>query len=142
MFKYVVAARKNPMGKNVKFYAVADKTTPIDLDTIAERIEKRCTVSSADAKAVLDALQYEIKEAVITNGSVRLGDLGTFRATIASRGSAVRSDFTAANIQRLRLQFNPSVKLKNWLDPHSNTHLKFQKTGDVVSQMGPVEEEQ
>lgn len=141
MFKYVVAARKNPMGKDVKFYAVPDKSTPVDLDTIVERIEKRCTVSSADAKAVLDALQYEIKEAVINNGSVRLGDLGTFRATISCQGAHTRQDFSANNIQHLRLQFNPSVKIKNWLNPKSNTHLKFQKTGDVISQMGPVEEE-
>ena len=129
------------MGKDVKFYAVPDKSTPVDLDTIVERIEKRCTVSSADAKAVLDALQYEIKEAVINNGSVRLGDLGTFRATFSCHGAHTRQDFSANNIQHLRRQFNPSVKIKNWLNPKSNTHLKFQKTGDVISQMDPVEEE-
>lgn len=141
MFKYVVGARKSPMDNSVKFYAMPEKCTPVDLETIVERIEKRCTVSSADAKAVLDALQYEIKEAVITNGSVRLGDLGTFRATISCEGAPNRADFNANNIQRLRLQFNPSVKLKNWLNPKSNTQLRFQKAGDVYSHLGPVEEE-
>lgn len=141
MFKYVVGPRKNPMNKSVKYYAMAEKVTPIDLDTIAERIEKRSTVSSADAKAVLDALQYEIKEAVITNGSVRLGDIGTFRATIACEGAPSRASFSADYIQRLRLQFTPSVKLKNWLNPASNPQLKFQKAGDVFQTLGPVEEE-
>lgn len=141
MFKYLVGARKNPMNKTVKFYAVADKCTPVDMDTIVERIEKRCTVSSADAKAVLDALQYEIKEAVINNGSVRLGDLGTFRATISCKGAQSRDAVGAKNIQHLRLRFNPSVKLKNWLSPDSNPQLKFQKAGDVFTDLGSIEEE-
>lgn len=141
MFKYLVCARKNPINNSVKFYATPDKVNTVDFDTIADRIEKRTTVSSADAKAVLDALQYEIKEAVIANGSVRLGDLGTFRATIKCLGASSRADFTAARIQKLNLRFLPSVKLQNWLNPKSNTQLKFEKSGDLVSPMGPVEEE-
>ena len=141
MFKYVVLPKKSPIDQSTKFYAEPDVVTPVTLDVIADRIEKRSTVSSADAKAVLDALQYEIKEAVINNGSVRLGDLGTFRATIASNGATNRGDFTASNIVKLNLRFLPSKKLQNWLNPAKNTQLSFMKAGDKYLHLGPVEEE-
>lgn len=141
MFKYVVVAKKNPMDQSVKFYAAPDKTTPITIDTITQRIEKRTTVSSADAKAVLDALEYEIKEALIEGHSVRLGDLGTFRATIQGEGALNRADHTAKLISHLKCCFKPSVRLANWLNPTKNPELRFMKSGDVYSHLGPVEEE-
>ena len=142
MFKYVVVAKKSPMDQSVKFYAAPDKTTPITIDTITQRIEKRTTVSSADAKAVLDALEYEIKEALIEGHSVRLGDLGTFRATIQGEGALNRTDHTAKLISHLKCCFKPSVRLANWLNPSKNPELRFMKSGDVYSHLGPVEEEE
>ena len=141
MFKYYVVSKKSPVDQSVKFYAIPENVSPVTFDTIAERIEKRSTVSSADAKAVLDALQFEIKEAVINNGSVRLGDLGTFRATICCEGALSREAFTGKNIKKLNLRFLPSKKLQNWLNPSSNTDLRFEKVGDKYSHLGPEEEE-
>lgn len=54
-------------------------TTPMTPAQIVKRVEKRSTVSSANVKAVLDALQYEVIEALETGNTVRLGDLGSFR---------------------------------------------------------------
>lgn len=141
MFKYVVVSKRSPIDNSVKFYAAPDKVTPIDIDTITQRIEKRTTVSSADAKAVLDALEYEIKEALIEGNSVRLGDLGTFRATINGRGAKSREEHSAKCINYLMCRFRPSVRLANWLNPSKNPELKFMKVGDAVSGLGPVEEE-
>ena len=141
MFKYVVVSKRSPIDNSVKFYAAPDKVTPIDIDTITQRIEKRTTVSSADAKAVLDALEYEIKEALIEGNSVRLGDLGTFRATIHGRGAKSREEHSAKCINYLMCRFKPSVRLANWLNPSKNPELKFMKVGDAVSGLGPVEEE-
>lgn len=65
MIRYVIQAKKNPLKKEeVKFYPQAAPTTPVTLAQIVKRIEKRSTVSSADVKAVLDALQYEVIEAL------------------------------------------------------------------------------
>ena len=63
MIKYVIRAKKSPIAKSVKYYPQMAPTTPVTFAQIVKRIEKRSTVSSADVKAVLDALQYE----VITN---------------------------------------------------------------------------
>ena len=62
-------------------------TTPMSLAQIVKRVEKRSTVSSADVKAVLDALQYEVMEALENGNTVRLGDLGSFRLTMKSQGA-------------------------------------------------------
>lgn len=59
MIKYVIRAKKNPLKANdVKYYPQMAPTTPVSLAQIIKRVEKRSTVSSADVKAVLDALQY------------------------------------------------------------------------------------
>lgn len=141
MFKYVVIAKKSPIDNTAKYYAQPDRVTPIDIDTITQRIEKRTTVSSADAKAVIDALEYEIKEALIEGHSVRLGDLGTFRATINGEGALTRDEHSAKCINYLMCRFKPSVRLANWLNPSKNPELKFMKVGDAVASLGPVEEE-
>ena len=83
MIKYVIQAKKNPLMKNeVKYYPQAAPTTPVTLAQIVKRIEKRSTVSSADVKAVLDALQYEVIDALENGNTVCLGDIGSFRLTI------------------------------------------------------------
>jgi len=74
MIKYVIQVKKNPLKKEeVKFYPQAAPTTPVTLAQIVKRIEKRSTVSSADVKAVLDALQYEVIEALENGNTVRPG---------------------------------------------------------------------
>lgn len=128
MLKFHSVARKNPVTKEVKYYAQADESVPVTLAEITERVEKRSTVSSADAKAVLDALQFEIKEALLDGKSVRLGDLGSFHVTLASEGTDVPEELTADKIRIVRVRFTPSSRLRRWLD-RSAGDVKFQKTG-------------
>ena len=71
MLKYKIVSRKNPMNKSVKWYASIATPMPVTLNELAENIEKSSTVSRADAKAVIDALQYEIKKALLDGKSVR-----------------------------------------------------------------------
>ncbi|EFI47474.1 conserved hypothetical protein [Segatella oris C735] len=59
----------------MKYYPQMAPTTPMSLAQIVKRVEKRLTVSSADVKAVLEALQFEVMEALENGNTVRLGDL-------------------------------------------------------------------
>ncbi|MBR1732943.1 MAG: HU family DNA-binding protein [Alloprevotella sp.] len=86
MFRYIIRAIKSPKDKSLSYYAQAAKQDPVSLDKLADRIEKRSTVSKADVKAVLNALEYEIKECLAEGQTVRLGDLGTFYTSIRSKG--------------------------------------------------------
>ena len=94
------------------------------LRTIIGRIEKRSGVSSASVKAVLDALQYEILQTLADGNSVRLGDLGSFRLTIARRGriDGERSKGKGANlIKRVSVRFTKSSAMRLALDKHNLT---------------------
>lgn len=108
MIEYKVVERENPVTRQKVYYAQVARVRPLTLDKIAELIEKRSTVSSADIKAVLDALQFEILNALEEGFSVRLGDVGSFRATLTSRSAESAEAFLPSNIKRVRVQFSPS----------------------------------
>ena len=97
-------------------------TTPVTLAQIIKRIEKRSTVSSADVKAVLDALQYEVIDALQNGNSVRLGELGSFRLSIKANGSDTSAEAkkVGANaIKAVNVQFTKSTAMKEALSPSS-----------------------
>ena len=122
MIKYVIRAKKNPLKKNVvKYYPQMAPTSPLTLDQIIKRVEKRSTVSSADVKAVLDALQYEVMEALASGSTVRLGDLGSFRLTMKSEGAETAAEAKrkgAQLIKRVNVQFTKSTTMRDTLSVH------------------------
>ena len=92
MYKYVTRAIKQPGTTNVKWYIQAAKQDPITLDKLADRIEKRSTVSKADVKAVLSALEYELIQGITEGQTIRLGDIGTFYTSLKSEGVATQKE--------------------------------------------------
>ncbi len=113
MLTYKVVERQNALTKQLQYYAQVSPVTPVTLDQIVELIEKRSTVTSADVKAVLDALQFEVRNALVDGKSVRLGDLGSFRPTLSSRSALSADAFLPANIKGVRVRYVPSAALKN-----------------------------
>lgn len=82
MIKYYVANHKSLSDGSVKYFAQFAPVTPVNLNDIANRISKTCTVTEHDVKAVLSALQEQILYSLSDGHSVRLGDLGSFRPTL------------------------------------------------------------
>lgn len=111
MINYIAQAKKNPQTKTLSYYAQIAPVTPLKLDDIVRRIEKTSTVSSSDIKAVLDALQHEVIEALRAGNSVRLGDLGSFRATLSSSGVETPENVSASLIKSVRVRFTPGAKM-------------------------------
>lgn len=134
MIKYVIRSKKNPQKKDVvKYYPQMAPTTPLSLEQIIKRVEKRSTVSSADVKAVLDALQYEVIEALASGSTVRLGDLGSFRLTMKSEGAATAAEAKqkgAQLIKRVNVQFTKSTTMRDTL---SVPLLDFGAQEDIVN---------
>ena len=62
---------------------------------------------------MLDALQFEVRNALVDGKSVRLGDLGSFRPTLSSRSALSADAFLPANIKGVRVRYVPSAALKN-----------------------------
>lgn len=120
MMNYRVVAKKNPVTKEVKYYAQLAPVTPIGLDNLAETISKQCTVTIHDVKAVISALEEHILRIVTDGKSVRLGDLGSFHPTLCSTGVDVPDELTADKIHRVRVRFRCSAGMRNGLLPSSS----------------------
>lgn len=133
MIKYVILAKKNPLNKKVKYYPQSAPATPMSLAQIVKRVERRSTVSSSDVKAVLDALQFEVIDALENGNTVRLGDLGSFRLTIKADGadSASEAKKKGANlIKQVNVQFTKSTAMRDAFDVKT---LDFAPQEDVVN---------
>lgn len=111
MMNYKVVARKNPMTKEVKYYAQLVLATPVRLAALAEEISQQCTVTAHDVKAVLSAMEEHILRHLLNGKSVRLGDLGSFRPTLTSEGSDSADKVTVDNVRRVRIRFRGSAAL-------------------------------
>lgn len=108
MIQYIVKSRKNMLTDAVKHYPSIAPTTPMKLDGAIDLIEKQCTVNSADIKAVLDALENVIVQSLKNGIAIRLGDLGSFRPTLGTKGEDDAAKVSADNIKRVRCRFTPS----------------------------------
>lgn len=115
MMNYKVVARKNPMTKEVKYYAQLVLTSSVKLSSLADAISRQCTVTVHDVKAVLSAMEEHILRQLLDGKSVRLGDLGSFRPTVSSEGSDEADKVTADNVRRVRVRFHGSATLCNGL---------------------------
>lgn len=133
MIKYVIQAKRNPSREDeeIKYYPQAAPATPLTLPQIIKRVEKRSTVSSADVKAVLDALQYEIVDALQNGNSVRLGDLGSFHLTLKSEGAATAAEAKKQGeslIKQVNVRFTKSSEMASAFQLHN---LEFGLQADV-----------
>ena len=111
--------RKNPLSKEVKWYVGIDRQIPMRKEMFLDGVEKRSTLSSADCKGALDAIEYELKQALLNGNTVRLGDLGSFSLTVTSEAADTKANVSAANIKRVRVKFYPSVSLMRDMQPVS-----------------------
>lgn len=112
MLKYLLISRKNPITKEYAYHASAIPVTPIHMDELAQDISDNCTATVHDVKVVISALEEAIYKALRNGKSVRLGDLGSFHARIASKSAATEEDFKQENLLGVKVRFTPSSKMR------------------------------
>ena len=120
MMQYITRSIKSPKDGSKSYYVQSAKRQTVDLNTLADRIEKRSTVSKADVKAVLSALEYEILQALREGQTVRLGDIGTFYTSIKSQPAETQEEAwkKGANlIKHVSCNFLRSKVISNALQP-------------------------
>lgn len=110
--KFKPIARKNPVTKEVKWYA--DKVT---YSNIGEReIIDYAVQNSNIERSVIEQAMIGLEEAInnfLINGhNLQFWPLGSFYTTIRSEGTEIPGDFTAKNIKRLNIVFVPSPWVK------------------------------
>ncbi|MDP3912188.1 MAG: DNA-binding protein [Bacteroidota bacterium] len=123
--KFKVIERGEPGvvgGGTKKFYASPVMDGEINLNDLTKAIEKICTVSGADIRAVLYAL-VDVSIDNLGNGTiVRWGDLGSLRVSLSSEGKATADEVKASAIKSTSVIFTPGTRIKEVLGA-----AKFQK---------------
>lgn len=111
---YSVSLRPNPLDKDAapKAYATSQINGELTLKQLSKRVSSQTTVSRADVVAVLTATVDNLLEALTEGKQVDFGELGKFRLQIASIGTEKLTDFTAAHITRVNIQYVPGEDLK------------------------------
>ena len=123
--KFKVIERGQPGvvgGGTKKFYAIPVMNGEFDLRGLTTAIEKICTVSGADIRAVLYALVDVSIEQLAQGTIVRLGDLGSLRTSISAEGQATADAVTASTIKGASVIFTPGTRIKETLSA-----AKYQK---------------
>ena len=125
--KYTVIARRKPGDPTApeKYYPSVKSSGRITLRQLSKQIAEISTVSSVDTMAVLEALLTLIPREISNGNIVNLGDFGTFRLRIQSKGSDTPEEVTANNIKRVLPLFSPGKEFKQAL-----ATTEFTKAGD------------
>lgn len=96
----------------MKTYAVAKSSNYCDMDKLCELISSRSAMSSADVKAILDSLNWAMGLELRSGNIVQVGEFGSFRFSVRSRGTDTEDDFNASMIKKARIIFAPGSSLR------------------------------
>jgi len=99
-------------GGKKKYYASAVMTGELTIDDITKIMEKTSTVSGTDIRAVLYGAERIMIDGLGDGKIVRMGELGTFRASISSKGHDTPEEVTADSITDIRVIFSVEKKIK------------------------------
>jgi len=130
--KYSVIPRINPRDRETepKFYAQVKMSGDVSLREMCERIQQSCTVTKADVHAVLVAMEDVIVDALKGGEIIRLGDLGTLRVSLSSKGALTEKEYTSSLITKSRIIFRPGNILSEALANLSYTKLTTEAESD------------
>ncbi len=110
-FKFKTKVSVNSVSVD-KYVARMQVETKIDLEKIAEIIEKKSTVSKGDIMAVLSELESTAAWLLEEGHPITLGILGTFYPTLEATAMDTPEEVTNDTIKRFSCIFKPSKFLK------------------------------
>lgn len=132
---------KNPKQKDstekTRYHARVVTNQTISTDELASKIHTRCTVTTADVKAVLTSLSDVIVEELKNGNRVYIDGLGYLQITLTCPEIETTDKTRAQSIHFKSVAFRPEVRLKEQLkDTHfkraeNKTHSKEHTTEDL-----------
>ena len=111
-------------GKKI-YYPKLTNSTQIDLNKIADLLEKRSSASRADIYLTIIGLVDLLPELLADGHTIKLGDMGIFRLHAKANTSESPEEVSSKNIQEVRLTFRADKRIKYFLKS-----LKFKKLED------------
>jgi predicted histone-like DNA-binding protein len=111
--KYILVERGNPAKPTApkKFYAHLKSSGEVTTRQLIKEISARSTVSAADTMAVIESLLELLPEKLSQGQIVRLGDFGSFSASVTSSGADKAADFRPSLITRYSIRFRAGKEL-------------------------------
>lgn len=96
-------------GQPDKFYGKTVKRQDVTLETIAELISKKNSVTESDVYGVLKALVHEMKFLLQLGHTIKLDGFGNFHLTIESEMVDKESDYQLdKHVKRVLCKFTPA----------------------------------
>ena len=128
--KIRLVPKKNPQKREeVKFYANPVNLGHKSLDDIARDIAGRSSLKRGDVSKVLynfiDCLPHYLRDGF----SIQLGEFGSMRVTLSSKGAEKEEDFKTATIKP-RVVFTPGGELKRELAANSYESVRKKEETD------------
>ena len=110
-------------GGEKKFYAIIKRKGVISLENLSREIAGRSTMSEADVTGVLISL-VETMETFLAEGyQIQLGQLGSLRISLSSRGEQTMDEVSKFSIKKARILFRPGSKIERLLKALQYTKL-------------------
>lgn len=114
MIRYNIIPKKNPITKEVKYYAMKDGVGAARFMTeeMYATMSEASNVPVAYIPQALEAIAQAVQMFVLNGHCVRVGHFGSFQPQIVSRGASTAADFGVGNIKRVRIRFRPSPEMR------------------------------
>lgn len=113
MIDYSVTARPNPREKNdpYKYYASPQVSENVSMDEFCRHIASHGSVyGRADVQSVLAQAVDCLREMLLDGKQVSLGDLGSFRIGLKSKGAITAEDFNPTeHIKSVHVNWTPGI---------------------------------
>ncbi|WP_314824409.1 HU family DNA-binding protein [Prevotella histicola] len=134
--RFKLVQKKNPQKREeVKFYANPVNVGHKSLDDIACDIAGRSSLTRGDVSNVLynfiDCLPHYLRDGF----SIQLGNFGSMRVTLSSKGSETEKAFKTETIKP-RVVFTPGTELKRELA--ANSYESLRKKEEEEKSLTPV----
>lgn len=117
MVDYSVTGRPNPQEKNDphKYYASPQVSDNVSMDEFCRHIASHGSVySRADVQSVLAQSVDCLREMLLDGKQVSLGDLGSFKIGLKSKGAITAEDFNpVTHIKSVHVNWTPGTQFRN-----------------------------
>lgn len=135
--KYKVVPLKDPISKNVGFYARKISYEKITGKELLARLQDNSGMKGAVLSAACIAITNCIANFVCNGHSVQIGNLMSLRPTLTSNGVAQQSDFSAVSIKGCRVRARWGSDIAFLQDRKNYNFIKDEVTSAETPPAGP-----
>lgn len=114
MFPYKLTLKKDTLKTKKHFYyATAIKQGALEEEELLAQLSKRTKLHPVDCQRFLYHLAELMGDSLLEGNTVILPQLGTFRATLGSKGVEDPRDFKKTDIRGMKIAFLPHKIMKS-----------------------------